>query len=621
MDGSDPNISPRSIRRLPETVANRIAAGEVVERPASAVKELLENALDAGAREIRITVADGGRTLIRVDDDGHGIPDDELALALERHATSKIDGSDLLAIRSFGFRGEALPSIASVARVSLTSSTGHAAWEIRASAGTLQPPRPAARPPGTSVDVRDLFCATPARLKFLKSDRAEMQAISEMVRRLAIFAPGVSWALRDASGGGEGRLVLRLPAEIGPAASLDRADRVLGQGFAAHALAVDAERDGARLVGHIGLPTHSRGAPVAIHLAVNGRPVRDRLMTGALRAAYADVLPRDRFPVVVLDLRLAPEMVDVNVHPAKAEVRFRSPSVIRGLLISAVTHALAEAGHRSARHLGAAALGAAPMPRSAGWEPRPSAGARSAGYAAQAPLTGFAEAATPEGPEPDQQPIHAIGQPEAAAGDPDAIAPMPNSDCPPLGHARAQLHSTYIVAQTPDGVTIIDQHAAHERLVYERMKAERAETGVRRQPLLLPAIVQLESGRAELMLEHSEALLELGLEIEPFGPDTLCLRAMPAALEQAAPEQLLRDVADELAEAGTTEGLARRLDAVLARMACHGSVRAGRRLTVPEMDALLREMEATPLSGQCNHGRPTSVHLSLAEIERLFERR
>ncbi|MEO0992857.1 MAG: DNA mismatch repair endonuclease MutL [Pseudomonadota bacterium] len=611
MDGSDPNISTRSIRRLPETVANRIAAGEVVERPASAVKELVENALDAGAREIRIAVADGGRTLIRVEDDGHGIAEAELALALERHATSKIDGSDLLAIRSFGFRGEALPSIASVARLLLISSTGEAAWEVRATAGRVEAARPAARPRGTTVEVRDLFFATPARLKFLKTDRAEAQAISETVRRLALFAPGVAIELRDVTGGGEGRRVIWLPAERGADAALARADRIIGQQFAAHALPVDAEREGIRLAGHIGLPAQSRGAPVAIHLAVNGRPVRDRLLTGALRAAYADVLPRDRYPAVALDLRVPMEAVDVNVHPAKAEVRFRSPGVVRGLVLSAVTHALAEAGHRTGRRLGDGALGsplAAPPRGPALWPSRPPAAAREAAYAAQAPIPGFAEASAPVRPT----------SPEHTATEP---TPEPSETCPPLGHARAQLHATYIVAQTPDGIVIVDQHAAHERLVYERMKAERAETGVRRQALLLPAIVALEAGQAEALLAASEDLLALGLEIEPFGDGSICLRAVPAALDRADPEALIRDVADEITDRGTAETLARRLDAVLARMACHGSVRAGRRLSVPEMDALLREMEATPLSSTCNHGRPTSVALSLAEIERLFERR
>ena len=611
MSVMDPKIGRAQgpIRRLSEAAANRIAAGEVVERPASAVKELIENALDAGARRIEVAIADGGKSLIRVSDDGHGIPGGELALALARHATSKIDGSDLVHIRSFGFRGEALPSIASVARLVLSSRVaGAEGWQIEARAGAVGEPRPAARPPGTTVEVRDLFCAVPARLRFLRTDRAESQAVGEIVRRFAIAAPETGFVLRDVSGGGEGRVTFRAePEPVGPDARLARADRIIGQGFAANALAVEAERDGVRLTGHIGLPTFSRGAAVAQHLFVNGRPVRDRLLAGALRAAYSDVLPRDRHPVAVLAVDCAPEAVDVNVHPAKAEVRFRAPGVVRGLVISALTHALAEAGHRSATTVSQAALGAVSAGGTgAPWRPAgPGAAARSAGLDLQAPVSGFAEAAPP---------------PPADVPTEEGKARPPAGDLP-LGEARAQLHGTYIVAETREGVVLVDQHAAHERLVYERLKAQQAEHGVRRQALLIPEIVELGADGAAQVLEAAGDLLSLGLEVEPFGAGAVCLRAVPALLGQADPERLLRDVADELAGQGTTGSLSARLDAVLSRMACHGSVRAGRRMSLPEMDALLREMEATPFSGQCNHGRPTQITLGLAEIERLFGRR
>ncbi|GMG82358.1 DNA mismatch repair endonuclease MutL [Paralimibaculum aggregatum] len=617
MDGASPNISPRAIRQLPEAVANRIAAGEVVERPASVVKELVENALDAGATRIEIEIAGGGRELIRVRDDGSGIPGGQIALALARHATSKIDGESLFSITSFGFRGEALPSIGSVARLRLTSSDGTEAREIRAAAGRLEAPRPAAHPRGTTVEVRDLFYATPARLKFLKSDRAETQAISEIVRRLALAVPRVGIRLSEVSA--EPRLLFRAEPEPGPedAARLARAERVIGRGFAENAVPVAAEREGLRLTGHAGLPTAARGSAVAQHVFVNGRPVRDRLLSGALRAAYADFLPRERHAALALHLDCPPEMVDVNVHPAKAEVRFRAPGVVRGLVISAIIHALAAAGHRSSTVMSGAALGAFVPGRGGGggggWAPaRPGAAAREAALAAQAPLSGFAEAAL----ETQLRPAAARAEPAPEPG-PETAAPV---EIPPLGHAKAQLHGLYILSETADGLAIIDGHAAHERLVYERLKAARAESGVPRQPLLAPAVLEVGREAAERLTDAAETLAEWGLELEPFGPGAVCVRATPAPLGPIDPAPLVADLADELADLGTAEGLRARLDHLLATIACHGSVRAGRRLTVPEMDALLREMERVPHSGQCNHGRPTSVHLSLDRIERLFGR-
>jgi DNA mismatch repair protein MutL len=610
---------PARIHRLSEAAANRIAAGEVVERPASAVKELVENAIDAGAGRIEIAITDGGKTLIRVSDDGIGIAADDLGLALERHATSKIDGSDLVNIRNYGFRGEALPSMGAVARLTLTSRAAGAAeaWEIEARAGAVGQPRPAARGQGTSVELRDLFCSTPARLKFLRTDRAEAQAITDVVRRLALAEPGVTFSLRDVSGEDEGRSLLRVEAEQGSLfdGRLARIDRILGGEFAANALAIEAERDGLRLTGFAGLPTLSRGAAVAQHFFINGRPVRDKLLVGALRGAYADFLSRDRHPMAVLFLDCEPDRVDVNVHPAKAEVRFREPGVVRGLVISALRHALAEAGHRAATTVSTEALGAFRPEGSGGagqtWRPqmmRPRAGRLNQAYAAQAPLGGgFAEAGWPESGWSGQ-----VEEPVAGQAGAEEL---------PLGVARAQLHENYIVAQTTTGMVIVDQHAAHERLVYERLKRQMAERGVKRQGLLIPEVVELGADAAARLLERAEELAELGLVVEPFGGGAVAVREVPAVLGQVDPAGLIRDVADELADLGESAAVKTRIEAILSRMACHGSVRSGRRLNADEMNALLREMEVTPHSGQCNHGRPTYVSLTLAQIEKLFGRR
>lgn len=625
MDGSNPKISHVAIRRLPAAVANRIAAGEVVERPASAVKELVENALDAGARRIQVTIADGGKTLIRVADDGHGIAPDMLALALERHATSKLDfdddGEDLVNIAGFGFRGEALPSIASVARLRLASRVpGGEGWEIEAVGGALGDVRPSAQGQGTTVEVRDLFSATPARLKFLKSDRAETMAVSEAVKRLAMAVPHVAVRLTEAGGGGQGRVLFRADREAealdlgGPAGQLARADRILGQGFAQQSVRVEAEREGLRLTGHAGLPMAARGAPVAQYLFVNGRPVRDRLLAGALRAAYADVIARDRHAAAVLFLQCPAEMVDVNVHPAKAEVRFRAPGVVRGLVISAITHALAGAGHRAAPISSRAPLGDAAATAGQGaarrWQTdRPAARDLLAAHRMQDPA--FAEPPTGyAGPDPAETETEAAQAPEPEPG-----------PVPPLGYAKAQIAETYIVAEAADGMVLVDAHAAHERLVYERLKADMAARGVRRQVLLIPQVVELGAEAAERVGEAAGLLADAGLEIEAFGPGAVSVRAVPAILGQVDAAGLLRDVADELADMGASTVVPRRVDAVLSRIACHGSVRAGRRMRREEMDALLREMEAVPMSATCNHGRPTSVRLSRAEIERLFGRR
>jgi DNA mismatch repair protein MutL len=599
------------IRRLPLETVNRIAAGEVVERPASAVKELVENAIDAGATRIEVQADDGGLARILVADDGCGLPAEDLPLALERHATSKLspdaNGSwDLLRIATLGFRGEALPSIGSVARLSLTARTpgSEQAFGLSVEGGMLGAARPAAfaGPHGARVEVRDLFYATPARLKFMKSARAESMAIAEEVKRQAMAHESVGFSLDL-----DGRRALRLtPESPGPQGRLKRLAAILGREFEDNALLVDQARDGVRLSGYAGLPTYSRGNAGHQYLFVNGRPVRDRLLQGALRAAYADVLARDRHPTAVLYVDLEPEFVDINVHPAKAEVRFRDPALVRGLIVGALRHALAGAGHRASTTVASAAL--------SGFRPGPTAAGFSAwsagGWTPSAPtasLPGVAEvSARFEGPA-------APPRPSAA----DTIDPADH----PLGAARAQVHETYILAQTRDGVVIVDQHAAHERLVYERMKAELAAGGVARQALLLPEVVELDPAEAERVLEHARELAELGLVIESFGPGAVLVRETPALLGETDAAGLIRDIADDLAQNGAALVLGERLQAVCSTMACHGSVRAGRRLSAPEMNALLRQMETTPNSGQCNHGRPTYVELKLADIERLFGRR
>jgi DNA mismatch repair protein MutL len=618
------------IRRLPADLINRIAAGEVVERPASAVKELVENALDAGADSVEVQADGGGLTRILVADDGSGIPPDELPLAVERHATSKLrpgeDGDyDLLRIATLGFRGEALPSIGSVARLAIASRARGAAdaHAILVDAGAVGAVQPAGfpGPHGARVEVRDLFYATPARLKFMKSDRAEALAITEELKRQAMAHEAVSFTLDL-----DGRRALRLPAERpGSEGRLARLSAVMGREFSDNALELNQERDGVRLTGFAGLPTYNRGNAAHQYLFVNGRPVRDRLLQGALRAAYADFLARDRHPLAALYVALDPGLVDVNVHPAKAEVRFRDPGLVRGLIIGALRHALASAGHRASTTVAGAALGGF---RTEGWTPPPSAAGfsawRSGGWTpgpatAPAILPGLAEVSARAEPPWESQ-WEARGEPQGMA---ESAGPAPMVDPLdfPLGAARAQVHETYIVAQTRDGMVIVDQHAAHERLVYERMKAEMDAGGVARQALLLPEVVELDPAEAERVTARAEELSSLGLVVESFGPGAVLVREVPALLGETDAAGLVRDIADDLAENGQALALKERLADVCSTMACHGSVRAGRRLTAAEMNALLRQMEATPHSGQCNHGRPTYVELKLADIERLFGRR
>lgn len=632
------------IRRLsPETI-NRIAAGEVVERPGSVIKELAENALDAGSTRIDINAEGGGLVRLTVEDNGKGMSPAELELCIERHATSKLpvadDGrDDLLNIGTMGFRGEALPSIGSIARLEITSQAkGEGdAWTISVEGGQTQGVRPA--PPigrgGTRIDVRDLFYATPARLKFLNSERSENQNISDVVKRLAMSRPDVGFYLTL---DGRKRLAIAAETDLSTASRKARMAAILGAEFGENALEVDQERDGVRITGFASLPTYSRGNSLHQYLFVNGRPVRDKLLGGAVRGAYQDFLARDRYPVVALNVELPTDQVDVNVHPAKAEVRFRDAGLVRGLIVGALRHALAAAGHRASTTVAGFALGAA---RAQGEAPGLAApGAYQGRYhppqqPMRGPMGGMSDWA-PQSLEPEQPQAFDPGL--SARMEPDGGAPafeemgsqahsMPVTDEAarqadwPLGIARAQLHETYVVAQTGDGIVIVDQHAAHERLVYERMKKMIAETGVQRQRLLVPEIVDLDENEARRLLERSDELAELGLVIEAFGAGAIAVRETPALLKKLNIQGLIRDLADDLAAYDQALSLKEKLEDVLGTMACHGSVRSGRRLTGEEMNALLREMEATPFSGQCNHGRPTYVELKLADIERLFGRR
>ena len=599
MNTHTPNIRP-VIRQLDDAAINRIAAGEVVERPSSAVKELAENAVDAGARRIGIDVADGGKTLIRVSDDGCGIAAQDLPLALSRHATSKIDGSDLLNIHSFGFRGEALPSLGAVGRLTIISRiAGEDAAEITVSGGAVSAVKPAGLNTGTVITLRDLFYATPARLKFLRTDRAEAQAITEVVKRLAMAEPYIRFELRDVTDAP--RTIFRVEAQTGDTVTAlrNRLCDVLGAEFTENAVAIDAQREGLRLSGFAALPTYSRGAAVAQYLFVNGRPVKDKMLLGALRAAYFDFLSRGRHPAAALFIACKPELVDVNVHPAKSEVRFRDPGLARGLMVSGLRHALAEAGHRASTTVAGATLGAM-RPEPTGPRvyqmDRPSPGPR--------PSAGFSD-------------LNA-----AFSGQVVEPRPEPEADAAhwPLGVARGQVHENYIVAQTQTGMVIVDQHAAHERLVYEKLKAQMADNGVPAQALLIPEIISLSPADCAQLLDLSDDLARLGFGIEPFGGDAIAVRETPAILGEVDARAMVTDILDELADLGSSQSVQARIEAILSRVACHGSVRSGRRMRAEEMNALLREMEATPHSGQCNHGRPTYVELKLADIERLFGR-
>ncbi len=601
------------IRQLPPNLVNRIAAGEVVERPASVVKELIENAIDAGARRIDVVVDGGGLRLIRVTDDGSGMDAGDLALAVERHATSKLAGDDLERIVTLGFRGEALPSIGAVARLSIASraSSASEAHEIAVDAGRKSALKPAALAGGTRVEVRDLFYATPARLKFMKSERAEAAAIADVVKRLALAKPEIGFSL-----GSQDRVSLRL--EACPAGLIDHALArlacILGEAFAADALPLRVARGGMALEGFAGLPTLHRPNALQLYLVVNGRPVRDKLLVGTVRAAYGDLVPQGRYPMLALFLDLPPHEVDVNVHPAKSELRFRDPNAVRALIVAALKEALETAGHRATSSLAQAALDRVLRP---GERARPQLG----GGAYRAPpgrsrqAFGFSDNA--------QAPLDPLAEPSGDTRGTSTEDAALGANYP-LGAARAQLHDTFIIAETEDALVIVDQHAAHERLVYERLKRSFSNGGIARQLLLIPEVVELDAESAGLLLGAAEDLERLGLVIEPFGASALVVREVPSLLGTCDVKGLLKDLADALAAEDDGEErrlLSARLDHVLSTMACHGSVRAGRRLSPEEMNALLRDMERTPFTGQCNHGRPTYVELKLTDIEKLFSRR
>ena len=597
-----------TLRLLPTTLVNRIAAGEVIERPASVVKELVENALDAGASCIDIALEQAGKNRIVITDNGNGMDKDELALAVQRHATSKLPSDDLLDIRFLGFRGEALPSIGSVSRLRIASRTQEteSGWEIGVEGGDVFAPKPTTLAQGTRVEVRDLFFATPARLKFLKSDRTETGQITDIVKRLAMANPHVSFTLTANNktlfsvDGAQAELI---------DARLTRLHDLLGKLFAENALALDKEREGIRLTGYAALPTFNHGTSAEQYLFVNGRPVRDRLLLGVVKAAYQDVLAHDRHPVVALFLDLPPQEVDVNVHPAKAEVRFRDANMIRGLMIGTIKHALAEAGFRAATSIGTNALH------------RFTAAQMAAPVHYAYPGEGVQETAQ-RFYEPLEQQAGLISESSLPPLAKPAMAASGNDYMHfPLGAARAQLHTTYILAETADGLVIVDQHAAHERLVHERMKAELRAQGIARQKLLLPELVPLDEPLAEALLARANELLEFGLAIEAFGTDTVIVREVPAMLGDIDVTAMVKELADNIREFGETLALKDKIEQLSGTMACHGSVRAGRSLNLAEMNALLRQMEATPLSGQCNHGRPTYISLKRGDIEKLFGRK
>jgi DNA mismatch repair protein MutL len=604
-----------TIRHLPNNVVNQIAAGEVVERPASAVKELVENSIDAGATRIDVVVRDGGQSEMTVIDNGCGMTPDELSLAVERHATSKLPDDDLTHIDTLGFRGEALPSIGSVSRLTLTSRPLDAteAWKVTVEGGNKSEPQPSSHPIGTRIDVRDLFFATPARLKFLKTPRTELSHVTETLERLAMAHPSIGFSLSDGT-----RSILKLAPAQGElfSARLDRLSAVMGREFADNAMKIDADRQGLKLTGYAGLPTFNRGNAAKQFLFVNGRPVRDKLLFGAVRGAYRDFLASDRYPLLALFLEISPDQVDVNVHPAKTEVRFRDAGLVRGLIVGALKHALAEAGHRASSTVSQAALGAVRPGGSFGGGPMyagsSSRGSYSSGGLAEqvsafhAPLTNL------DAPLDARQTESLEGQFQSDA---ETLAAYP------LGVARAQVHETYIVSQTADGIVIVDQHAAHERLVHERISNAMKDRGVSRQILLIPEVVELGESEAALLTARKNELTELGLVIETFGEGAVVVREVPALLGEVNVQGLVRDLAADLDELEEAIALKDRLGDVCATMACHGSVRAGRKLNAAEMNALLREMESTPHAGQCSHGRPTYIELKLADIEKLFGRR
>ena len=599
------------IRQLTDDAINRIAAGEVVERPASAVKELIENSLDAGASRIDVTYADGGKTLLRVVDNGNGIKSKYLSLAVSRHATSKIDGTDLLNIHTFGFRGEALPSLGAVGRLKITSRSSDAdcAFEITVTGGKIGEVKPAAFASGTVVDLNDLFYATPARLKFLRSDQAESRAIADVVKRLAIAQPKVTFTLKDISKGGQGRLIFNYDPDLGDhwRAMKSRLAQVLGTNFTDNSIMINTEREEIKLFGYAALPTYSRGAAVQQFFFVNGRPIKDKLLIGALRAAYSDLLSSNRYPAAALFIECDPKKVDMNVHPAKAEVRFREPGVVRGLVVSGLKHILAESGHRSSSTIGHQMLGAfngniASNPDS---------------KIAYQSVNNFNNQSKFQNLEQVKDNAAVIEQINSSIAEEEKI----DDEVFPLGMARAHLFENYILAQRANSLVLVDSHAAHERIIYEKLKELMLKDRIKTQTLLIPEIINLSESDVVRLLEFSDELKSFGLVLEAFGPGAIVVRETPALLGVVNAENLIKDILDELNDSDRSEILKIKIDAILSRISCHGSIRSGRRLKIDEMNALLREMEMTPHSGQCNHGRPTYVELSLSDVERMFGRK
>jgi DNA mismatch repair protein MutL len=599
-----------TIRFLDPTLINQIAAGEVIERPASAIKELVENAIDAKATKIDVVVREGGRTLISITDNGHGMVQSDLVLAVERHATSKIPDSDLFNIRTLGFRGEALPSIGAVSRLTITSRTASddTAWRLLIEGGMKAEPVPTSFGFGTRVEVRDLFYATPARLKFLKAPTTELSHTTDILNRLALAHPEIQFSLIDGD---------RQVFSYGP--NTDRISTILGKDFSLNACSVLVEREGFALKGHISVPTYNRSTAAGQYLFVNGRPVKDKVLSAAVRAAYQDFLASNRHPVLALFLEIDPAEVDINVHPAKAEVRFRDSGLVRGVLVSALKNALHEAAHQSSTTIAQDAIVAfqrppSPAPNSLGSHQAPAWSGKS--------HSGRSSSSSPRFSFPDRHLTPVLE--ETIATYQAAPSPEPTAEAHgeyPLGLARAQIHSTYILAEADDSLIVVDQHAAHERLVYEKMKGEQATHGIKRQALLLPEIVDLPEEALKAILSHIAAFQQLGLIIEAFGLSAVMVREVPALLVKADWKQLIQDLAAEIQEMDATLSLSEQLNEILGTLACHNSVRAGRQLSIEEMNALLRQMEATPHSGQCNHGRPTYIKLHRSDIEKLFGRR
>ena len=607
------------IKQLDEAAINRIAAGEVIERPSSAVKELIENSIDAGSTSISVDVADGGKTLIRVIDDGCGMTPTDLPLAVSRHATSKLNSDDLFNISTFGFRGEALPSLGAVSRLNIkTKGMETDAAELSVDAGLISKIKPVAVNRGTVIELRDLFYATPARLKFLRTDRTELQEINKVIKGLSIAYPYISFKLRDISNNKD-RLLFDTISELGKSdvALKQRISKVIDASFIENSCAIEAERENLKLSGFAALPTFSRGSTNLQHIFINQRPVKDKILIGAVKAAYSDFLAKDRYPAVVLFLNCNPQFVDVNVHPSKLEVRFREPGVVRGLVVSAIRHSLAEAGHRASSTIANAALGAIKENNSfSKFQYQSDLNKNSSGKSIPNNIFGGADSGN-LGSFGSQQ-FEVLETPSGSFSDNDRTDELPSQF--PLGAARGQVHENYIIAQTDDSVVIVDQHAAHERLVYEELKKQTAASSVKRQVLLIPEIIELSNTDITNLIKEKAQLLNSGLVLEKFGENAIIVHETPALLGDFNVKSLVLDILDEVSSSGNSQKLEDEIASILSRKACHGSIRSGRRLNHEEMNALLRKMEVTPYSGQCNHGRPTYIELKLKDIEKLFGR-